>query len=34
MIINPREVAGCELIGTTIKVVKSSNKDLIGVEGC
>ena len=33
MIINPREVAGCELIGTTIKVVKSSNKDLIGVEG-
>jgi len=28
-----QEVAGCELIGTTIKVVKSSNKDLIGVEG-
>lgn len=33
MKITPQEVAGCELIGTKMKVVSASNKSLIGLEG-
>jgi len=33
MKITPNEVLGCELIGVKIKVVNSSNKSLIGIEG-
>ena len=33
MKIIPQEVAGCELIGTKIRVVDATNKSLIGLEG-
>jgi len=33
MKIIPQEVAGCELIGTKIKVIDATNKNLIGIEG-
>lgn len=33
MKVTPQEVVGCELIGTTIKVVGSSNKSLLGISG-
>ena len=33
MEITPQEVAGCELIGTKIRIVEATNKSLIGFEG-